>query len=303
MTLTHSPVLINEVLEALYLKPGDIVIDATLGLGGHSRCILEHISPTGKLIAFEWDRRNREIAVNNLAQFSNYEVIPKSFSFLKESCTMARVNQAHAILFDLGISSAHLDDPSRGFSFRLEGPLDMRMDISRTTTAADIINFYSEQELITLFRNLGEEPASYHIATRIVARRKLQAFTDTADLYATIAAVCPRFAKKAAARIFQALRIAVNDELSELQSALPQAMDVLAPGGRLAVISFHSLEDRFVKNLFRDAEKNHSESKSWRRINKKVITPGEQELEENPRSRSAKLRIIEKLPQSDPQFI
>lgn len=299
MTHAHTPVLEHEVLSALDLQKGATVIDATLGMGGHARRILEQIGSRGKLLAFEWDERNRALAAERLADFSNVEIIPTSFAEMQAQCTKRGVSEVDAILMDLGISSPHLDDAERGFSFRHAGPLDMRMDSSKPLSAANLLNTLSEQELLHIFRTLGEEPFARPIAAQVIALRKEKPFTTTTDLFAAVETICYRNPKKAAARIFQALRIAVNHELEELEHALPQAVSLLAPGGRLAIITFHSLEDRIVKNFFRDTERaSKGKTPSWRRINKKVIVPSEQEMTDNPRSRSAKLRILQRLSSS-----
>ncbi len=298
MTAEHTPVLHDEVLEALSLEHGAIVIDATLGMGGHARSILQKIGK-GKLLGFDWDENNRALASPRLIDFPQAEIVAASFSQMQAECSKRNIHQVNAILMDLGISSPHLDDAKRGFSFRHTGPLDMRMDSAQPQSAADLLNFLPEQELLHIFRTLGEEPFARPIAAQIVARRKEHPFVTTTDLFAVIETICYRNPKKAAARIFQALRITVNHELDELQLALPQAIHLLAPGGRLAIITFHSLEDRIVKNFFRDTEKaSKGKTPSWRRINKKVIVPTESELMTNPRARSAKLRILEKISSS-----
>lgn len=296
----HSPVLLSEVLEHLPLIPGNTVIDATLGLGGHTRSMAEKIGPSGKLIAFEWDARNREIAQKSLADLKNVTIIPRGFSSLTEECQKRGVACVDAILFDLGISSAHLDDAKRGFSYRFSSPLDMRMDTTKPQSAADLLETLPEKELADIIYQYGEERRSRQIANKIVEERKKAPLQTTDTLFAIIESVCPKNPKKTASRVFQALRIAVNKELEEIESAIPQAFEILNPEGRIAVISFHSLEDRLIKTLFREKEQKEKvgKTKPWQRVNKKVIVPQKQEQEKNPRSRSAKLRIIEKLSSS-----
>ncbi len=299
MITAHSPVLLTEVLEALQLTSGTTVIDATLGLGGHARCMLERIESSGRLFGFDWDERNRAIAAENLQEFPQFTIIPASFAHMQTECSKRGIEQVDAVMMDLGISSPHLDDAERGFSYRLDGPLDMRMDSAQPESAADLINFLTEQGLTDIFRKLGEEPFSRPLAQAIIEQRKQAPFSTTSDLYDVIERVCYRNPKKTASRIFQALRIAVNHELDELESALPQAAQLLSSGGRLAIITFHSLEDRIVKNFFRDLERSSKgKTSSWRRINKKVIIPTDEEMTINPRSRSAKLRILERISNS-----
>ncbi len=298
--LVHAPVLLQEIVELLPLTRGATVIDATLGLGGHSQEILKKIGPTGHLIGFDWDQRNREIARENLSDFPNKTIIAAGFSHLEEESHRHGIEKVDAILFDIGISSAHLDDASRGFSYRKEGPLDMRMDTTKEICAADLVHGLPEEELAHIIWKYGEERQSRKIAKAIVERRKKESIRTTEALYQILEETCPKNPKKVASRVFQALRIAVNGELKQLESALPQALRLLKDGGRVAVISFHSLEDRIVKNFFRDTEKKGKigKKKSWQRVNKKVIIPRDVEIVSNPRSRSAKLRILEKsLPQ------
>ncbi|QQS59942.1 16S rRNA (cytosine(1402)-N(4))-methyltransferase RsmH [Candidatus Peregrinibacteria bacterium] len=294
----HHPVLLQEVLHLLNIRSSITVVDATLGLGGHSEAFLNAIGDTGKLIAFEWDERNRLQAEKRLEKWKKKYIVPKSFSHLEFGCREHGISEADAILFDIGISSAHLDDASRGFSYRNDGPLDMRMDTKQSVTAELLLKESSEEELRMLFRNFGEEPQARRIASAIVEERKKFPLQTTSELFALLNKVCPRNSKKVSSRIFQALRIAVNDELGELRRALPQAAELLSLGGRLAVISFHSLEDRIVKQFFRGLERSQSEEKKWRRVNKKVIIPDDEEQKRNPRSRSAKLRVLERIPLS-----
>lgn len=302
----HIPVLRKEIIELLQLKKGDKVIDATLGLGGHSEEILKVIGKSGHLYAFEQDGRNLERAKERLREFeSQVTYFHTNFVSLKTCLNGERVD---AILFDLGLSSPHVDDSSRGFSFREDGPLDMRFDSREDLTAADIVNRWPEPDLVEIFSKYGEERASKKVAAGIVARRKEKHFETTLDLADFIRELKQKFPSKKdhATQVFQALRMAVNDEVSVLEEVLPQAIEVLKPGGRLAVISYHSIEDRIVKNIFRDYSKDLDDpneplinkvirEKQVEIITKKPIVPTEEEISENPRARSAKLRIIGKI--------
>ncbi|MFA5945298.1 MAG: 16S rRNA (cytosine(1402)-N(4))-methyltransferase RsmH [Patescibacteria group bacterium] len=277
----HIPVLAKEVLEGLALKPGETVIDGTLGGGGHATLMLRATAPDGRLIGFDRDERNLKIACEGMKGSSDRVVyVHDSFANMR-----AHAEQADAVLLDLGFSSMHVDDPERGFSFMKEGPLDMRYDTSAGETAADIVNSASREDIAEMLRVYGEEPFARQIAKAITDRRKDEKFKTTLDLAQTIEAVIPRRGKThPATRTFQALRIAVNDELGELKKGLEAAESILSPGGRIAVITFHSLEDRMVKNYFK-------ESSRLTATTKKPIIPSDEEANENPRSRSAKLRI------------
>ncbi|MBU1018398.1 MAG: 16S rRNA (cytosine(1402)-N(4))-methyltransferase RsmH [Patescibacteria group bacterium] len=314
----HIPVLRKEIIELLQLKKGDKVIDATLGLGGHSEEILKVIGKSGHLYAFEQDGRNLERAKERLREFeSQVTYFHTNFVSLKTCLAAAGSSEravqppsirVDAILFDLGLSSPHVDDSSRGFSFREDGPLDMRFDSREDLTAADIVNRWPEPDLVEIFSKYGEERASKKVAAGIVARRKEKHFETTLDLAGFIRELKQKFPSKKdhATQVFQALRMAVNDEVSVLEEVLPQAIEVLKPGGRLAVISYHSIEDRIVKNIFRDYSKDLDDpneplinkvirEKQVEIITKKPIVPTEEEISENPRARSAKLRIIGKI--------
>jgi 16S rRNA (cytosine1402-N4)-methyltransferase len=280
----HIPVLAREVLEGLSLKPNETVIDGTLGAGGHAALMLEAVSPNGKLVGFDRDGRNIEISKKNLERFGErLSAINDSFANMETYGL-----QADAILLDLGFSSMHVDDAKRGFSFMYDGPLDMRYDLRGDITAADIVNSWSRDDLATLFRRYGEEPKAQIIAKAITEARKEKKFVTTLDLADVVAAVVPRRGKlHPATFVFQALRIAVNDELGELEKGLQAAEKVLKAGGRIAIITFHSLEDRIVKQFFK-------ESSVLETVTKKPLVPGRTEVLDNPRSRSAKLRIAKK---------
>lgn len=284
--MEHIPVLAKEVIEGLALQPGMMVIDATAGLGGHARLMLEQIGATGKLIAFDRDPRNLVIAAERLAPFKNQTTyIQDSFAQMGDH----RIPPVNAILFDLGYSSVHVDDPERGFSFLHDGPLDMRYDTSQELTAAMIVNQVSKEELARIIRQFGEEPMAYRIADAIFQARRKEKFTRTTQLAEVIAkTVTHRGKTHPATRTFQALRIVVNDEFGEIEKGLAAARELLVPGGRLAVITFHSLEDRLVKQTLKaDVD--------LALITKKPIVPTREEEQQNPRARSAKLRIAQKL--------
>jgi 16S rRNA (cytosine1402-N4)-methyltransferase len=295
-TLTHQPILLNEVLQVLDIKPGMVVIDATLGLGGHSKAFANVVGKTGKVYAFDWDARNIAIAKQNLASFDNIEFIQAEFSSIVHECNMRNVGHVDAIFFDLGISSAHLDDAERGFSYRFDAPLDMRMNSKLQTTAADLLADTSQQELARIIYVYGQERFSRQIAAELVARREQHPVSTTGELMEVIEKTVYRSPKKAASRVFQALRIAVNGELEQLETALPLACSLVKPQGRIATITFHSLEDRMVKQFFRAKEQSVEQQCSWQRINKKVIIPTYAEQQDNPRARSAKLRALEAFP-------
>jgi len=282
----HIPVLAKEVLEGLALKPGETVVDGTLGGGGHAALMLRATAPNGKLIGFDRDERNLKIACEGMKGTSDrVTYVHDSFANMR-----AHVERADAVLLDLGFSSMHVDDPERGFSFMKDGPLDMRYDISVGETAADIVNSASREDIAEMLRVYGEEPLARQIAKAITDRRKDEKFKTTLDLAETIAAIIPRRGKThPATKTFQALRIAVNDELGELKKGLESAEAILAPGGRIAVITFHSLEDRMVKNFFKNSSRLTGTTK-------KPIIPSAEEASENPRSRSAKLRIAIRTP-------
>ncbi|MFA5946911.1 MAG: 16S rRNA (cytosine(1402)-N(4))-methyltransferase RsmH [Patescibacteria group bacterium] len=277
----HIPVLAKEVLEGLALRPGETVIDGTLGGGGHAALMLAATAPSGRLIGFDRDARNLEIACDGMKGSSDrVTYVHDSFGNM-----VAHVEKADAILFDLGFSSMHVDDATRGFSFMKDGPLDMRYDASKGETAADIVNGAPREEIAAMLRIYSEEPFANQIAKAITDKRKEKKFATTLELADFIASLSKGRGKiHPATRTFQALRIAVNDELGELERGLKAAEQILNPGGRIAIITFHSLEDRMVKNFFKD-------SAVLKGTTKKPIEASEEEIRTNPRSRSAKLRI------------
>lgn len=313
--MIHISVLRKDVQKYLRLKRGERVVDATLGLGGHSLDILKAIGEKGILYAFEMDERNLSEAKKRLKKYESQIIFfHDNFRTLKNRITgvFSADNTVDAILFDLGLSSPHVDESERGFSFLRDGPLDMRFDKRGKKTAASILDTYSEQELSDIFFRFGEERMSRVIARKICEERKVQKFETTKQLADFLEKVLPRSRSKKgksrhpATRIFQALRIAVNDELSALEEALQGAMEILRVGGRVVVISYHSLEDRIVKRFFQDLEKPEIASPEKaiyqvyddpivERLTRKPVIPTEKELEQNPRCRSAKLRAYRKI--------
>jgi 16S rRNA (cytosine1402-N4)-methyltransferase len=321
--MEHIPVLKDDVQKYLNLKGGEVVVDATLGLGGHAKDILQNIGKKGKLIAFEQDERNLKIAKERLREYENQIIyFYDNFRYLKNRIIgrdaaspkgerSPNYSQADAIFFDLGLSSPHVDDSERGFSFSKDGPLDMRFDQRNSLTAADVINTYKEEDLVRIFFEYGEERMAKKAARKICERRNDKKFSSTSEfasfLEGTIHKKSSQRSSKThvATKIFQALRIEVNDELDALKEALQQTMEVLKIGGRVVVISYHSLEDRIVKKFFQKLEKPPASPQQAiyqihgdpivKKLTKKPIIPSQQEIEDNPRSRSAKLRAYEKL--------
>lgn len=304
--LVHTPVLASEVVDALNVMPGKKYIDCTLGGGGHSFTILSKCNPPCELLGIDSDPEAIRIAQHNLYDyFENTIIINDNFRNLGRICLKTNFTPVDGILFDLGLSSLQLATAGRGFSFQLSGPLDMRFNPDEELTAADIVNKLSESKLSQLIYIYGEEPAANRIAKNIVRHRPI---TDTADLAAIVAdSVAGRSGRiNPATRTFQALRIAVNRELEYLTSALEQSLRCLAPGGRLAVISYHSLEDRIIKNfMLRESRScicpanipecrcNHIAQLAL--VNKHPIIPTTTEIDNNPRARSAKLRVAQKI--------
>ncbi len=299
MPTIHEPVLLQEILTQLNPQPGQNFIDCTFGGGGHSLAILEKIGPDGKLAGIDWDKNTIQESKNDnlILVNDNYRNLKAIFEKLKKENGFNNVN---GILLDLGLSSDQLFDEERGFSFDSTGPLDMRFDTASTgQTAADIISNVDEKELVRIFEEYGEEPLAKIIARAIIDKRKNGDDIQSAEMLVQLIGeiYCRKFRQPSrrnpATRVLQALRIAVNDEFGNIRTTLPQAIDILDSGGRLAVISFHSGEDRIVKNFFRDmAKTDHPLIKV---ITKKPIVASDEEVEANPRARSAKLRVIEKL--------
>lgn len=310
----HKPVLLKESIEALNLKEGDTAVDATLGGGGHTLEILEKIGSQGTLVAIDWDSD----AVGNFkkeherifSEFPRLIIVRDNFVNIKNILAGLNIKSVNGILADLGYSSNQMEDASRGLSFRSDGPLDMRMDRSLSLTAKDVVNTYSEKELEDVIKRFGEERYARKIAAEIVKNRKLKKIETTGMLSEIIFRSVPSRYKRLrihpATRTFQALRIEVNKELENLTQFISQATDALFPGGRLAIISFHSLEDRIVKRVYKANAGGcicpgesvkcgcDRQPRAWI-ITKKPITPGKEEVKMNPRARSAKLRVCEKL--------
>jgi 16S rRNA (cytosine1402-N4)-methyltransferase len=296
----HVPVLLAEVIAGLAPRSGGRYIDGTLGGGGHAAAILDASAPDGRLLGIDADPAALAAGSGRLASFGDRLMLAHgNFRDLARLARASGFEPADGILLDLGVSSHQLDTPERGFSFMADAPLDMRMDPTSGETAADLVDELPEGELADLIYHYGEERGSRRIARAIVAARRTSRITSTEVLAEIVSrALGGRHGKiHPATRTFQALRIAVNHELESLEAALPQAIEVLAPGGRLAVIAFHSLEDRIVKQFFR-AESGYSGATGplrLRIITKKPIEAGSAEARANPRARSAKLRIAEKL--------
>lgn len=281
---SHIPVLAQEVITALEVRSGGNYLDATVGGGGHSRLILE-AAPGVKLTAIDQDEVALEAAKENLVEFSE----TTTFIYSNFADYEFPLNRYDGIIADLGVSSHHLDTPERGFSFRNEASLDMRMDRGKSLTAGDVINHWDEKELADIFFKYGEERLSRRIAKRIVEQRPFQTTTELASSIAYSVPPKYRYGRiHPATRVFQALRIVVNDELKSLETFLEKAPLSLTPGGRIAIISFHSLEDRLVKNAFKNSE-------LLQVVTKKPIEAQEQEIKNNPRARSAKLRVAERV--------
>ena len=288
--IIHVPVLLQEVLVYLKPEPKKVFIDGTVGQGGHALELIKRVLPEGRLLAIDRDPHNLAIARNRLADYTDAVIfVCDSFANIKESPYVSKFLQVDGILLDLGFSSYHIQDPTRGFSFMAEGLLDMRYNPSEhVESAADIVNTWSEEELAKIFRQYGEEAKARPIAQAIIRARKQEEIKTTTQLAAVVEQVVKRRGKvHPATKVFQALRIAVNDELGEIERALPDMVDLLKPGGRLAIISFHSLEDRIIKQFF----KQHPDLEV---LTKRPIGPTEEEVRANPRARSAKLRVAQK---------
>lgn len=297
----HIPVLLNETVDGLNIKPGGIYVDVTFGGGGHSREILRRLSDDAHLYSFDQDADAEQNIPDGDKRFT---FVRSNFRYLKNWMRYYDVEHVDGILADLGVSSHHFDDEERGFSFRFDAPLDMRMNERAGANAADVVNKYDEERLANVFYLYGELKNSRRLASTIVKARSTKAICTINDLLEVVKPLMPREReKKDLARVFQALRIEVNHEMEALQEMLEAALQVLRPGGRLSVLTYHSLEDRMVKNFIRAGRIDGKVQQDfygrrltpWRAINNKVILPSAQEQTENPRSRSAKLRIAEKL--------
>lgn len=314
----HIPALLSASVDALNIRPSGVYVDCTLGGGGHTRAILQAIAdadatadgPSGRLLSFDQDSDaiNRALADPALGGNQRLQLVHGNFRYLANFLRYYGAAQVDGILADLGVSFHHFDDAERGFSFRFEGPLDMRMNRDAHRSAATLLAEMSQQELTDIFRLYGELKQAPRIAAAIVKARA-EAPVDTIERLLGVSEpyISPRQQKKELAQLFQALRIAVNDEIGALRSLLVQARRVLRPGGRLAIITYHSLEDRLVKNFLRSGNLEGREEKDFfgrslspfRLLTSKPIVPDEAEIEANPRSRSAKLRVAEKLPDKE----
>jgi 16S rRNA (cytosine1402-N4)-methyltransferase len=297
----HKPVMLRECIEALQIQPDGIYVDATFGGGGHSLKILEHLKG-GRLIAFDQDDDARKEAEK--IQSRSFTFCQANFMYLKRYLKLNGVTQVSGILADLGISSHQIDSPGRGFSTRFDGPLDMRMDQNNPQTAAGVLQHYSEEDLHKLFGMYGELKNARTVARMIVQHRAAGKLTRTEDLKRMLQGVAPRGKEnKYFAQVFQALRIEVNDEMKALENFLHQSGEVVAQGGRLVVMSYHSLEDRMVKNymgkgkVFGEVEKDFYGNvlKPFEAVTRKPVEASKEEIQENSRARSARLRIAEKL--------
>lgn len=313
MTSIHKTVLLKETVDALNLKPGMVVVDATLGGGGHTGDVLKKIGKTGKLIAFDQDqsaldRFEKKLEVGS-GEKSEIILFHENFSALKDRLASVGIEHVDAILADLGISSDQLEDAHRGISFQGDSPLDMRMDLSRGITAADIVNTYSEDDLVRILKEFGDEQYARSIARNILRNREEKEFTRTSELVELIERSVPGQYKRKkihpATKTFQALRIEVNKELESLKIFLNDAIEILKPGGHLAIITFHSGEDAMVKHTLRENARGCicppefpvclcGKKPLVNLITTKPIVPSDEEVSENPRARSAKLRVIEK---------
>lgn len=294
----HNPVLLEESVDALDIMPGGVYVDATFGGGGHSREILSRMDSTARLYSFDQDAD----AERNIVDDDRFTFVRSNFRYLENWMRYYGIEHIDGILADLGVSSHHFDDETRGFSFRFDAPIDMRMNKRAGQTAADILNEYDEERLSDIFYLYGELKSSRKLAATIVKRRALKPFTTTGELTDAVERIMPKErAKKDMAKLFQALRIEVNHEMDALRDMLRSAVECLGEGGRLSVITYHSLEDRIVKNVMKSGNSEGKIDKDFfGRVNTplntigKVIVPDKDEQLANPRSRSAKLRISEK---------
>jgi len=291
--MAHIPVLLDEVISFLAPRPDQNFIDATVGDGGHAKAILEKTSPNGKLFAIDRDIDSIIRAKSNLKEFGDRVLfINDSFGNISKIVGELKINFIHGIIFDFGMSTNQLENSGRGFSFQKDEILDMRFDSKNPLTAEDVVNDYSEARLVDIFKKYGEEPKAKIIARSIVAYRKNQRIKTTKDLVKAIGRVVKRHGKlNPATLVFQAIRIEVNQELAEIEKALTVVSKILSKDGRAAFISFHSLEDRLIKNWSRDLSKKNI----VKILNKKPITASTEEIKNNPKSRSAKLRIVTKI--------
>lgn len=287
MSEYHTPVLLNESVSALTVKPGGVYVDATFGGGGHSRAILGHLSDEGRLLAIDQDAE----ALANAPKDGRLIPVRSNFRFVRNWIRHCGFDKVDGILADLGVSSHQFDTEGRGFSFRFSSELDMRMSDAAARTARDVVNDYSQEDLEKILREYGEVSNSRYAAKLICDARAHGRLETTDSLNAALEKAMPQFAEhKYLAKVYQALRIEVNDEMTALERFVPMAIKSLAPGGRLAVITYHSLEDRIVKNAIRDA----IQAGLMKKVTAKPILPSESEIAGNTRARSAKLRVAER---------
>lgn len=300
MSLYHQPVLLRESMEGLAVKPDGVYVDVTFGSGQSSRAILERLGPDGRLYSFDQDAD----AQSNCFEDGRFTFIAANFRHIRNFLRFHNVEQVDGILADLGVSSHQFDVAERGFSTRLDGPLDMRMDRQKGRTAADILSTYGEEELASLFYRYGELPNARRLARLIVQARATEPFVRTSQLRETAAACSPKPKEnRYLAQVFQALRMEVNGELDALAALLTQSAALLRPGGRIAIISYHSLEDRMVKRFLRSGNLEGEEEKDFygrslspfRLVTRRAVVASEEEQAENSRSRSARLRVGEKV--------
>lgn len=310
MEFNHISVLLNETIEGLNIKPNGIYADGTLGGAGHSYQIASKLNGLGRLIGFDQDEDAITASTERLKEFKNVTIVRSNYRNMKEELNNRGIEKVDGILLDLGVSSYQLDTVSRGFSYKEEAPLDMRMDNRNEVTARDIVNNYSQGDLFRIIRDYGEDKFAANIAKHIVMNREIKPIETTTELAEIVKAAIPmKFRKQGghpAKQTFQAIRIELNSELSVLKESLMDMIDLLNPNGRICIITFHSLEDRIVKNIFKEAEdpctcpKNFPTCVCGKKSKGKVITrkpilPSEEELKLNLRSKSAKLRIFEKI--------
>ena len=295
----HIPVMLSEAIDGLNIRPNGVYVDCTFGGGGHSREILKHLSEEGKLIVFDQD----EDAKRNLPEDERVIFVPQNFRYLQRFLRLHKYSEVDGVLADLGVSSHQFDTPERGFSTRYDGALDMRMDNRQITTAATVLNSFSELQLHKMFERYGEVTNAKTLAKTIIEQRTIKPLNTISEFKQAISSVVKGNPNRYLAQVFQALRIQVNEEMKVLEEMLEQAREVLKPEGRLVVITFHSLEDRIVKNFFKNGSITEQEGDDvygiksespFRIITKKPITATEQETKLNARSGSAKLRIAEK---------
>ncbi len=311
MEFIHEPVMLRECLDALCIRPDGIYVDGTMGGAGHSVEIARILGPTGKLIGIDQDEDAVKAASDRLAPYRDrVDIVRDNFRNIRQVMNERNIAHADGILLDLGVSSYQIDNPERGFSYMQDAPLDMRMDRRGSTTAADLVNQLTEGELSRILRDFGEERFAGSIAAKIVREREKAPIRTTGELVRIIRSSIPRKFQDAgghpAKRTFQALRIALNDELSAVEDTVDEMIDLLGSGGRLCIITFHSLEDRIVKNAFRTNEHPCTcppdfpvcvcgKKPKGKVITKKPILPGKEEMERNPRAKSAKLRVFERI--------